>query len=300
MDIRSVSFHVFFDGYNKAREDAIVGDTNTVKVILTGNKYQLQGFICFFFAMYGSQGLNTDEMITDDLLKYHHCHFEDDINTSELASLGERYVINLIYTLDGENLLQFLTSHLEDFVSGMEAVPPQIELTDGSIILPNYINLTWKHICSYIDLNDPEQYDLYTNTEDIDAFENTPTLETVNTKEVSPMAFTIKKCTYVMPKATIFQYLESCERGNPIKGPVNTLEMVYWASSWTSIHTIALTQICHRLKITNLYCVSRNLQFSLFERLAKNATPEYCPFLPQLEKIEIDFRGSAPPFWDLM
>ena len=316
-NIQTISFHVFFDENNRARENALVGNSRTAKITATGTKYQLQGFVCLFFAQYGSEGLQTEEMDGNDMLKYHRGHFEDDCNPSDLASLDEHYIISLIKGEIGEPDLQFLTSHLEDFVSGMEAVPSQIELTTNSrdypigVLLPEYIDPNWKQNYSYIDMHNPTKYELYTNVEDedLDAFADAPKLATVNTKEILPIVFTIHECIFTIPEITIGQYLDACKWGNPGKarGPVGTMEVVYWTSElWKDYHFVILAQICHRLKVSKLDFVREDPFLparpfkEFFDRFGELGTSCTFPFLSHLRKIRVQYIGVAPVFWEFI
>lgn len=307
MDIREISFHVFFDEGNVAYFSAAEAYTNILKVTLTGNKYQLQGFICFFFARYGSGGLGSDELQEKEMLQYHLGHFYEDDYVTITKDRNIRYIIDFTHGSHQWDSLHLCTSHLEYFISGMETVPSQIELLnsdDSSIIIkPIYSGTDWKKTYRYLDTKDPQQYALYMN-EHYDnpiIFENAPVLATVNTQGITPVTFTITKCTdYIMPTATLGPYLASCRTGKPRNIPVNTLEVVYSSDRWKDIHSIALAQICHRLKVRKLYFLPYEAEDVFFERLAKCANSKDYPFLSELRETEIVYAGNVPRFWQLI
>jgi len=261
-------------------------------------------------------------MTNDDMLEYHRGHFEDDINTFHLAVMGERYVIRLIKESDVEEQLQFFTCFLEDFVSGMAAVPFEIDLRkesyngegnrDEYILHPSNVELkhtNWKDY-PYIDLNDPTVYENYENhiyaEDELDAFEGALKLEKINITKVRPMKVVIERCNYIIPRITIEDYLDAVEVGISIHTVVKTLDVTHWGKrDWNDIHTIALTHICHQLQITKLRLVFKDPVYyrrhgtAFFNLLEKCQNPNINPFLSKLRKIEIEFNGTVPPIWHL-
>lgn len=311
-DVRTVSFHVFFDELSRTKETPILGIEHTIRITITGNKYQIQGFMCHFFAQCGPAGMDTDEMMNYELAQYLDQHFEDDPIPQGIVELSERYVINISESAYGENELVFLTCHLEDFVSGMEAVPSQILISTPSqpdvAILPQYSTPEWKS-SRYLDLDNPEQKALYLNGDVDDSFEDAPDLRMIETRDVHPMSVTMVRASYRVSRITLEEYLHTCYLGKPFSGTAGALSVSHWALpvGWLPIHTLALAHVCNRLKISKLVFApppSRAYDVTahehVFRELAKLVSSEHFPFLPDLRKIEMDYTGIPVPFCPFM
>lgn len=306
MDRTTISFHVFLDERNEAQENSMGGHT-VLKVTLTGNSVQMQGFICLFFAQYGTDGLRSNEF-TGDLKKYHQNYFHDYIDSAHLMSLDQRYVISLTELQSGYGL-QFLTSHLEDFVSGMEVVPPKIVLREQAQhelaatiteIEPQYVQENWKEVYNFLDLEDPDQCLLYTEGKVDDPFAHASFLSTINTTSVTPLTVSIERCQYVTPVLAIGQYLDRYDHGKIPNLCVATLEIAYLEESWQPVHSRALAEICHRLKVKDLYCLRYDVEDAYYESLAKHSKSDRYQFLPELKMVEIFCTDVVTNFWDLI
>ena len=308
--IRTISFHVFFDDSNIAYQSAIEASTNIVKVTLTGNEDQLSGFICFFFARYGCSGLQSHELQEKEILKYHKDHFHDDAYRIDVANgTRQRYLISFGHGSHEWDTMTFATPEIEDFVSGMEAVPSKIDLInpDHSITTINcfYSGAGWKEEYRYLDLKDPETHRKFFINErysEREIFEQGSILGSVNTKTITPVEVSISRSLdYVIPVSPLSgSYLASLSRKEYRDIPVHTLEAAYSVDDGYAIHSIGIAQICKRLKVAKLvWSHSEDLGERYLDTLAECATREY-PFLSELKEIEILYYSTLPMFWDLM
>lgn len=189
MDVRTISFPVYFDGDSEVT-DSPEECLSTIQITLTGTKYQLQGFVCYFFASYGIAGLQTPDMESEEMLPYHRKHFHNDENRSDINSLGQCYILKDPFY----EWLEFSTKHLDHFVSGMEVVPT--ELLDGSI-LGDHQN-SWKRDFRYVDLKLDEERDLFLNDEDVNPYVSANSLENVDTSGLQPVVVKIEQEEFIL------------------------------------------------------------------------------------------------------
>ena len=184
MDIRTISFSVYFDADDET-SSVKEGCPRSAQIVISGTEYQLQGFICFFFATYGLDGLDAPEMKTELMLKYHRPYLHEDEYRHNVNSLGHHYVLK-----HPDMNPEFSTKHLDHFVSGMEAVPNVIESDDGvSDQHPIFggIQESWKSEFRYVDLRIDEKRDLFLDANNADPYENALSLEQVDTNGIDPM-----------------------------------------------------------------------------------------------------------------
>lgn len=304
----TVSFLVFFDQKGEARISALDGDTNILEVTITGNRPQIQGFVCLFFAQYGSDGLRSEDLWSDRLRGYHISHYYDHIDAARISAMNQRYVISLLGVTDGQGL-QFLTSDLADFVSGMRAVPSLIELKEQApqdlvptmtVIKPQYLEENWLDVYNYLDLHDPAQYALYTDDgDDDDPFLDSPTLRTIDLTQTPPITFSIKRNNYVVPDVTVGQYLDRCDRGRIPKIQAHVLKVAYWEEGWKVSYSQGISEICHRLKIKVLRSAFRRIP-EAYPSLAKQSSSDRYPFLSELREVEMACSDVITNFWDLI
>jgi hypothetical protein len=174
-----VSFSVLFDENGEATSE-LDKSTDKIRITLKGTETQIWGSICFFYGLYGNATQDPalyEIAFMEDRFRF----FQDDIAPGEIAALGERYIIDLP-DLGG---VQFCTTNLPEFVSGMRAVPTEIRLKNKKIrnlrIIDHY---------RYIDLFRDDLYDLYTQTEEeLDPFVDQPTLARVEATTIPPPIF---------------------------------------------------------------------------------------------------------------
>lgn len=111
-----------------------------------------------------------------------------------------------------------------------------------------------------------------------------------------------------MKSLTLKEFLDSCVRGSPIEGPVDTLEVHHWKCSWWSahVHSHALAYVCQRLQVRRLCFMRAKLgspdEIEEFrENLAKHTQPSaWGPFLSHLKMIEVQYVCYVPKMWTII
>lgn len=184
METQVVSFPVLFNCYDETTSER---DKSSDKIIITleGTKTQIWGFICMFYGVYGCQAMWDPELDRIKFMRHRWKFCQDDINPGDIAALGERYVIDLPDLEGGYGGIQFCTTNLPEFVSGMYEAPIEIRLKDRVISKPHTIGQY-----KYLDLFRDELQDLYTQTEEeLDPFLGCPTLSEVDVTNVPPLIF---------------------------------------------------------------------------------------------------------------
>lgn len=108
-----------------------------------------------------------------------------------------------------------------------------------------------------------------------------------------------------MKSLALETFLIDTSEGKSIDGPIDILEVSYWQlTKWKYIHSLALSRICHRLKVRQVFFkyqanLSGDWLNNIFSILA-TYTKDDCPLLSNLREIKIAYtEGAGTPCWDL-